>query len=151
MGKPEGFEQTPEVPYVAVLEVTPALASTDGARLNFHAHLRANPKALLLIAYASGGTPESLNPFIQEYTDRGIPVFLLSNNPADDHGIREITYGVQADAAKAGAVSFKDVNINNFHQVVRTIQDAAKEGLEGEDLKKAIIAQFGMATEGSHE
>lgn len=151
MGKPEGFEQTPKVPYIAVLEVNPGLADSDNARLNFHAHLRANPKALLLIAYATGGTPESLNPYIQEYTDKGIPVFLLSNNPGDDHGIREITYGVQAEAAEAGAISLKDVNINSLQQVVRAIQDAAKAGLEGENLRKAIVGQFGMATAGSHE
>lgn len=135
--------ETPGLPYVAVLDVTPMLADPKNARLNFDVHLKMGPKAIVLLAYATGGTPGTLNPHIRECVGKGIPVFLLSKNYARDTGIQGTTYGVQTEAIQAGATPIKDVNVNRVLDVVSAIQKAASRGLTGEQLDRAIIDQFG--------
>lgn len=105
------------------------------------------PKALILLSNASGTTPETLNPFIEEFVGKDIPVFLLSRNYARETGIQKITYGAQAEAVKAGAIPLKDVNVNGTLRVVDAIQKAASEGLNGKRLNDAIITQFGTVAE----
>jgi len=139
-GRPEAASQ---LPYVAVLTVNPALAVPSDARLNFDAHLRGNPKALVLLAYATGGTPETLNPFIKEYIEKGIPVFLLSTNYASDKGIQKVEYGPNVEAARTGAIPLRDVNSNHVLEVVAAIQEASRQGLAGDELRDAIIVKFG--------
>src|SRR3989344_5459220 len=118
MIKREGFEPTPKLPYVAVLKVDPSLADPGDARLNFDVQLSMNPKAMILLAYATGGTPETLNPFIKECTNKGIPVFLLSNNYGRKTGIEKVSYGPNVEASKTGAIPLRDVNTNNVLEVV---------------------------------
>lgn len=135
--------ETSGLPYVAVLDVNPMLAEPATARLNFDAHLKMGPKAIVLLAYATGGTPGTLNPHIRECVEKGIPVFLLSKNYARQTGIQGATYGVQTEAIQAGATPIKDVNANRVLDVVSAIQKAATRGLTGDRLDRAIIDQFG--------
>lgn len=142
-GQHRETEETQHLPYVAVIDVNPALAEEKEARFTFDAHLKMDPKAFILLAYATGGTPETFNPHIRELTEKGIPVFLLSNNPGLETGIQKLAYEPQLKAVEAGATPLRDVNINRMLEVVNTIQQQIKEGLTGDKLKAAIVAKYG--------
>ena len=103
---------------------------------------------MILLAYATGGTPETLNPFIKECTNKGIPVFLLSNNYGRKTGIEKVSYGPNVEASKTGAIPLRDVNTNNVLEVVGAIQTAAKQGLAGEALRDEIVSKFGTVIPG---
>ncbi|MEI8090697.1 MAG: hypothetical protein WCG98_00055 [bacterium] len=58
-------------------------------------------KAAIVVAFASGTTPQDLNEPIKQLTEKNIPIFLLSDNPGDKHGILNIIYQNQALSLKA--------------------------------------------------
>lgn len=105
-------------------------------------HITRNTKAVILIAYATGTTPEILNPVIKKLTELGTPVFLLSNNPKDSHGILKIVYAVQTESAQAGAIALQKVNINNLQEVLDAIQDELDRGKRGAELGEIIKQKF---------
>jgi len=95
------FNESHEKPEVNIglVSATPLLTPEQ-----FEA-MTSGSEAIILIAYATGTTPERLNSAIKTKVDSGIPVFLLSSNSADDHGILKTTYDVQAKSAQAGAIA----------------------------------------------
>ena len=98
--------------------------------------------AVIFVVFATGTSPEYLNGVIAQRVAEGIPVFLVSNNPGDTHGILRITYGVQEASAKAGATSLQKVNVNNLEEIQKAIEDAFKEGKKGTALAEAIFEKF---------
>lgn len=138
---------TPEQPRkldITLLPATPALiASPDLTAHFFEAFENTGSKALVITGYASGTTPSILNPFIKGSVERGVPVFVLSNNPGDEKGPQRITYGVHQEAVDAGATILRDVNINRGAEVLYAIQDAIDDGKTGQELAQALIDIYG--------
>ena len=133
--------EIPQVRDVALLKVHPGMETT--AEGLFQAIKKANQKALVLLGYASGATPTILDPLIREFTEQGISVFVLSNNPGENKGIQTIKYGPQRDSITAGAIPLSNVNVNNAEEVLLTIQAEIDEGKTGRELNEAVIAKFG--------
>lgn len=104
-------------------------------------------KALVLTGFATGTTPSSLNPHIRDLTQKGIPVFILSNNPMDHHGIGQIKYEVQQEAVEAGGIPLRNPNVTNDEEVTTSIQEAINEGKTGPELAQAMIEKFGSVVE----
>ena len=97
---------------------------------------------VIIITYASGTLPERLNPAIETMTKSGKPVFLLSNNKRDNHGIVRIAYVPQVSAAQSGAIALEKVNINNIEEVLAAIQEESQKGKSGQPLGEAIKQRF---------
>jgi hypothetical protein len=105
--------------------------------------ITAGSDAVVLIVYATGTSPESLNGVIKQRTEKGIPVFLVSKNPGDAHGILKITYGPQQESKEAGAIALEKVNVNNLYDVIMpAIQDEFAKGKRGAGLGEAIREKF---------
>lgn len=140
-GEPRGLE-------VAFLPATPALAGNLDLTAHFFDSIEnAGSKAVVITGYASGTTPEVINPFIARTVQRGVPVFVISNNPAEDQGPRRIKYAVHQEAVDAGATILRGVNINAIEELASAIQDAIDAGKTGPDLTRAIIEQYGALGE----
>lgn len=140
-GEPRNFE-------VAFLPATPALAGSPALTAEFFDAIEnAGLKALVVEGYAAGTTPEALNPFIARTVQRGVPVFVLSNNPGEDHGPQRIKYAVHQQAVDAGATILRGVNINAAEEVANAIQDAIDAGKTGQDLAQALIDIYGALGE----
>ena len=129
-------EKQREYPDIGVVFITPVMIPE---RLE---HVIHNTKAVILIAFATGTTPEILNPAIKKLTESGVPVFLLSNNPGDSHGILRTRYGVQERSAQAGAIALQKVNINNLAEVLDAIQDELDKDKRGAELGETIRQKF---------
>src|SRR5579871_3470413 len=128
---------------VFVLPVTPMLGSNvELTKQLFDTLENGESKALVLIGFATGTTPTALNPFIKRTVDRGVPVFILSNNPGEESGPKRIVYGVQQDAVEAGASPLRDVNVNHLPEVLGAIQAEIDSGKFGQELSEAILEKF---------
>ena len=121
---------------VATLVCSPGLTEdqflswTDGA------------KAIIVVAYATGTMPDRLVPAIQRRIQEGIPVFVLSDNPGDQHGIVKIMYAAGKGAYDAGAVPLEKVNVNQQAEVFVAITEALNRGLSGQALADAIRDRY---------
>ncbi len=136
---------SPRRPGVMVLPVTPILNSNlELTRQIFDAFAKTDLKALVLVGYGTGTTPDALNPFILETTQRNVPVFILSSNYGDDHGVRKIKYEPQAKAAESGAIHLRDVNVRNLEEVINTIQGEIDKGIDGQNLAELISQKYGI-------
>lgn len=71
-------------------------------------------KAITLVVFASGCSPDRLSEVIERKALSGVPVFLVSDNPADKAGIKKITYGAQMGALNAGAIPIQKVNVREL-------------------------------------
>lgn len=130
---------------IGVININPALTSNLPLTIKmFRGFVDAGAKAIVLDAYATGTTPEVLNPLIAEFAkEKGVPVFVVSRNPGDKHGIQRIVYTVQEEAQNAGATPLRDVNINDADAILSAIQTAIDKGFTGEKLVEEITFQFG--------
>ena len=146
--QPAPSEEEPRSLDIAILPTTPALAGNLAITAEFFdAMEQADSKALIIEGYAAGTTPVALNPFITSTVQRGVPVFILSNNPAEDHGPQRIKYATHQEAVDAGATILRGVNINGMEEVANAIQDAIDEGKTGQDLAQALIDIYGALGE----
>ncbi|HVT01351.1 MAG TPA: hypothetical protein VHE53_03925 [Patescibacteria group bacterium] len=129
---------------VFTLSVTPVLGSNQELTRGIFDQIKASGiKALILTGYATGTVPDKLNPFIKETVERGVPVFVLSTNPADAKGPQRIKYESQEKVLEAGAKILSGVNVNNEEEVAKAVQEAIGEGKTGEELSQAITDRFG--------
>ncbi len=136
-GEPRNLE-------VAFLPATPALMGNPGLTAEFFDAIEnAGSKALVIEGFASGTTPEVLNPHIARAVGRGVPVFILSNNPGEDHGPQRIKYAVHQEAVNAGATVLRDVNVNAAEEVANAIQDAIDAGQTGHELARTLVDRYG--------
>ena len=113
-----------------------------GITAEFFDSMTENEKAVVLIAYATGTVPGILAPVIQQRTKEGIPIFLVSNNPGDEHGIRSTIYAAQEVVEDAGAIPIRKVNVNNLQEVLDFIKETSAQGLMGSDLGQAVYDHF---------
>ena len=122
---------------IAVVDATPFLTPEH------FKSMVAGSEAVILAAFATGTIPERLIPIIKSTTESGVPVFLLSKNPGDSHGIlNERKYEAQANAADAGAIVLKTVNVNNAASVLAVISEEISLGNHGKNLGMAIKKRF---------
>lgn len=98
--------------------------------------------AIIFEVYATGTSPETLNEIIRKKTDSGTPVFLVSNNPGDSHGILKVTYGTQASSEAAGAFRIAKANVNQLAEINDVIQKEFNKGLRGNALGAAVVDFF---------
>lgn len=144
MERPTNPEEEPRELDIAFLPATPALIGNLDLTAQFFDAIEAEgSKALIVTGYATGTTPGALNPFITRTVERGVPVFVLSDNAGEDQGPQKIKYTAQQEAVDAGATILRDVNVNAGEEVAYAIQDAIDEGKTGEDLAQALIAIYG--------
>lgn len=137
--KPDSYKNTIEfTPEVKVSQIF----INPGMTPNQLEEFTANSNAVVLIVYATGASPESLNEVIKNRTDEGIPVFLVSNNPGDNHGILKITYGTQEKSKNSGAFALEKVNVNNLEVINAVIEQKYKEGKRGAELGRAVQEEF---------
>ena len=101
-------------------------------------------EAIVLAAFASGTVPERLAPVIKKRTESGVPVFLLSDNRRDSHGIRKTKYVAQQVVEEAGAIPLRTVNFSNLEEVVGAIREESLKGLRGAELGQSIYRRFDL-------
>lgn len=100
-------------------------------------------EAVVLVVFASGALPDCLTPVIQRKISLGVPVFLLSNNPGDNHGILHPgRYAAGIGALEAGAIPLEKVNVNQAVDVEHAISQALDAGMKGAELAAHIQKQF---------
>jgi|GEM_PF-3317859 len=98
--------------------------------------------AVVFVVYATGTSPDRLNPAIQKKTESGTPVFLVSNNPGDNHGIIKLAYETQVNSQAAGAFHIAKVNVNQLAEINEVIQKEFAKGLRGNELGVAVTDYF---------
>jgi len=122
---------------VPVIKITPFLESKDAERQTESAD------AVILITYASGATPERLGEFVDKMIKNNIPVFLVSDNIADNHGILNIKkYETGAKIAEAGATAIEKINAKDVLELMKVIQKYLSEGLRGVALAEKVRDEF---------
>lgn len=128
-------ESTPKAK-IALLRVAPGMSPEQLEEFT------RNSDAVILVVYATGTSPESLNSAIKKRTEEGIPVFLVSNNPGDIYGIVKIIYEPQVKSKDAGAIPLEKVNINNIDTINAAIEEEFSKGKSGAELGEAIREKF---------
>lgn len=98
--------------------------------------------AIIFEVYATGTSPDRLNETIRKKTDSGTPVFLVSNNPGDSHGILKATYQTQVNSEAAGAFRIAKANVNQLAEINDVIQKEFNKGLRGNALGLAVTTHF---------
>lgn len=121
---------------ISIIFCTPALTVED---LDIAA---IDKDAVILIAYASGTTPDRLLPAIKNIIDSGKAVILISNNPGDSMGVVHMQYAAGSGALAAGAVLLQKANINHLAEVEKSIIDAIRKGKKGRELAQYIKDQY---------
>ena len=129
-------ESAPEAKIIPI-EIAPGMSS------EMLEEITKNSDAVVLTVYATGTSQVSLNSVIKKRTEEGIPVFLVSKNPGDSHGILKITYGPQEESRDAGAIALQKVNVNHLYDVIiPAIQSEFKKGKRGAELGNIIREKF---------
>lgn len=108
-------------------------------------YLEANAQdlqAVILIGFATGCTPEYINPAISALTKKGVVCFLVSDNVKDNHGIYGLKYHSHESAIKAGIIPIQRVNINGIEELYNEVQKAIDEGKQGKELALTIFEEF---------
>jgi L-asparaginase/Glu-tRNA(Gln) amidotransferase subunit D len=132
------LEQAPEAK-IGVVDSTPFLTP------QYFDLMTKGVDAVIILAFASGTVPNALDETIKEKIDSNVPVFLVSKNPGDRHGIRNPKkYKSLIKTLKAGAIALQTVNINDVVQVGQAIQKAFATGKRGAELGKVIKDQFSL-------
>lgn len=103
----------------------------------------ARTAAVVLVGYACGTTPESLNPFINRVVKGGVPVFIISGEGTGSGGIPKLTYETQVAAVEAGATPLRDADSTRMVEVVEHIRGIFHEGLRDQVLVDSVIAEYG--------
>ncbi len=122
---------------IPIIKVTPNLkgktflSATEGS------------DAVMLVVSASGAVGKRFGESVQERIDTGIPVFLVSDNKADNHGIlNPRKYGSTESVLDAGAMAVEKYNVNDFSLIMKTVEDLLDSGLRGKELSKAVSNKF---------
>lgn len=122
---------------IPVITITPFLESEEAEKQAKSAD------AVILITYASGATPERLKEFVEKMVKIDVPVFLVSSNIADDHGILNINkYETGAKIAEAGATAIEKINAKDVLELMKVIQRYLSEGLKGAALAEKVKNEF---------
>ena len=136
MNESKAFEPI-KIPEVPIITATPVLKEKQFSEID------SSVDAIIFITYASGTTPGWVNGAVQEKVNAGIPVFLVSNNPADNHGILNSTrYANQVGSNKAGALALEKVNINSLQEIQDVITQEYQSGKRGGELGEAVYNIF---------
>jgi len=98
-------------------------------------------RAVVLVNYATGTTPEWLAPVIKKLTENGVPVFLVADCPGDQAGITKIGYEACTPALDAGAKPIEKVNVRDVGLVKQAVRDSA-ETMSGQELADYIYRMF---------
>ncbi|MFH1218245.1 MAG: hypothetical protein V1679_00170 [Candidatus Peregrinibacteria bacterium] len=127
-------DYNPEFP---IIMATPRLSTTAFAVRALRA------KAVVFVVFASGATPTRFAPVIKACIDRGVPVFLVSDNMGDNHGILEAgRYGTTSGSLEAGAVPIETVNVNNLAEIKTYIKLLSGAGKTGTELAELVGERF---------
>lgn len=136
LGIPTNAEVEDSDPRVPALMCDPFLTADYFLKKTEHA------QAIVVVAFATGAMPDRLVPAIQQRLQQGIPVFVLSNNPGDSHGILRVKYAAGSGAYEAGAIGLQKVNVNQHQEVKAAISEALERGLSGQELAREIEQRY---------
>lgn len=136
---------SPKGPEISVLHTSLGMSEPSLVQDIFRTLVGPGTKALIVEGWASGTVHKALLPLIKEATERGVSVFVLSDNPKDNSGVRAIKYESHLDVVAAGAILLKDINASpeNEDKIFSAIQREINQGRTGAELNEAIIKRFG--------
>jgi hypothetical protein len=109
--------------------------------------LTKNCRVVVLIAFASGTTPDILAPIIKKRINEKIPVIILTNNPGDSHGPLRLLYEAGQNALRNGAVILQTVNVNDCAEIVTELKLKLTEGISGKDLIEYMRLKYSFKKE----
>src|ERR1700722_20079736 len=107
---------------IAVLPATP-IGTKRYIEEFFRAAVDCNARAVIVTGFANGTVPEGYFSSIEETVSKGVPVFVISDNRAEDKGPQRIKYDVQVQLLDTGAIILSNANVNSAWDVADTIQD----------------------------
>lgn len=114
-----------------------------GMRPNlFKALVKPTTKAIIITGTALGTVATDFNPVIRALTDRGVVVFVLSDNIRENHGTVRIIDEVQTGNAMAGAVHLEKINANEFPKFCAAVREEIDSGKIGAALAEAVRSRF---------
>ena len=98
---------------------------------------------IILETYPSGATPSDLRDFVEENVRAGTPVFLVSTNIGDEHGILNPNrYETTSKVLQAGAVPIEKINAKDVGALQSFIQKCLAEGIRGAALSEKVKNEF---------
>ncbi|PIQ77132.1 hypothetical protein COV82_06055 [Candidatus Peregrinibacteria bacterium CG11_big_fil_rev_8_21_14_0_20_46_8] len=121
---------------VAVVRASPALTAEHFDVMTTRA------EAIILIGFATGTTPDRLEPVIKKRVQSGVPVFILAANYAENNGPYRLAYAAGQGNLSAGAVLLQKININSTVFLCEIIKDAIEDGKRGQELAHYIEQMF---------
>lgn len=96
-------------------------------------------EAIVFIVSASGAIGERFGPGVEKKVSEGVPVFLVSSNSGDQHGIlRADTYGASEPVLNAGATPIGKYNVEDIELLIEIISRYLDQGLKGKELAEAV-------------
>lgn len=109
-------------------------------------------KAIVVESNARAALAEDTYDTVRSIVDRGIPVIVLADEYGERHGITHIADEPQRKTLEAGAIYLEtlgvgapnadDNNQGHIQQVVATIEDGIKQGLNGVELSDFVRTTF---------
>lgn len=124
--------------------VAQPLGTTKWIEAFFKAAIDSGSRAVIVTGFANGTVPQGFFPSIEDTVGKGVPVFVISDNRAEDKGPQRVKYDVQAQLIGTGASILTNANVNHAWDVADAIQDAIEQGLAGEELNQAVTEVFGV-------
>lgn len=99
-------------------------------------------KALIITGTALGTVATDFNPAIRELTNRGVAIFVLSDNIRENHGTLRIIDQVQTENVRAGVVHLEKINARDLQKFHATVLEEIDSGKTGASLAEAVKSKF---------
>ena len=138
--RPEGLkicDIESDDPVIPVTMALPWRGSEDVAK-----KIQDTTEALIFVTHASGAHGDRFTPALSEIISSGIPVFLVSDNPGDDHGILRVQYAAGARSFQAGAIAIEKINVRDIALLKQEIYEALALGKRRNELAQHIQELF---------
>ncbi|MEK7123178.1 MAG: hypothetical protein AAB855_04985 [Patescibacteria group bacterium] len=105
-------------------------------------HSTEGADAIIFVVHASGAVGKRFGDAVATRSSAGIPVFMVSNNPGDSHGILDAgRYGTTEAVLKGGGIPIQRYNINDVPLLLDMIKKHLDNGLKGDELAHAVTQE----------
>ncbi len=100
-------------------------------------------EAVIFVVFASGAVPERFGEVIKKCTERDLPIFLVSDNHGESHGIlHPRAYATSLPALDGGATPIEKYNVNSIEGMCKVIGKFLDQGKRGQALAEAVSKEL---------
>ena len=113
--------------------------ATQGETSDTFLHSTEGAEAIIFVVSASGTVGERFGSGVTQRVKGGVPVFLVSTNIANAHGILKAnTYDASTSVLEGGAIPIEKYNAKDVRLLFEIISKYLDQGLKGRELGEAV-------------